>query len=98
MEHGKIMVLSPVPKMVSKEILPTARLDTLNGKIMGILWNTKPNGDILLRQIQEVLSTRFKLAGVIWQQKPRGADVPSPAETIRELAMKADFVVIATGD
>jgi hypothetical protein len=98
MEQGKITVLSPVPKIFPKEMSPASRLDTLNGKVMGILWNTKPNGDILLLRIQEVLSNRFKLAGVIWQQKPRSADVAAPAEIKRELALKADFIVNATGD
>jgi hypothetical protein len=98
MEEGKIVVLSPVPAMVSQKMSPAPRLDTLNGKVMGILWNTKPNGDILLRRIQEILSNRFKLAAIMWQQKPRSADVAAPSDMIRELAMKADFIIAATGD
>lgn len=98
MEQETITVLSPVARVLSKDLTKTPRLKTLNGKVMGILWNTKPNGDILLRRIQEVLSARFHLAGVIWQQKPKSADVAAPAEIIRELALKADFVVAATCD
>lgn len=98
MEQGKITVLSPLAKIFAKQVAPASHLDTLDGKVMGILWNTKPNGDILLQRVKEVLSSRFKLAGVIWQKKPRGADVAAPAEIIRELAIKSDFVVAATGD
>jgi hypothetical protein len=98
MEQGMITVLSPIAKVFPKAVVKTPRLETLNGKVMGILWNTKPNGDIFLRRIQATLSTRFTLAGVIWQQKPKSADVPAPADIIRELALRADFVIAATGD
>jgi hypothetical protein len=98
MEQRMTTVLSPVTKIFPKEISKATRLNTLDGKVMGLLWNTKPNGDIMLRRIQEVLSSRFKLAGVIFVEKPRSADTPAPDDMIRDLAFKADFIIASTGD
>ena len=98
MRQRNITVLSPLAKLVTKQIPLASRLDTLDGKVMGLLWNNKPNGDILLRRIEEVLSSRFNLVDVIWHKKPKGADVSASAKIIREFGLKADFIVAATGD
>ncbi len=97
MGQGTITVLNPAAGSFAKELPVAGRLHDLNGKVLGILWNSKPNGDILLRRIQTVLAQRFNLAGIIWQQKPR-ADIPVTKEVLKELTLKADFIIAGQGD
>jgi hypothetical protein len=96
MGQGVITVLNPTGRAVSREFRRAPRLVDLNGKVLGLLWNGKPNGDILLRRIQESLARSFKLSGVIWRKKP-AVDVPAK-EILRELALEADFIINGQGD
>ena len=96
MGQGVITVLDPTGRAVSKEFRRAPRLADLNRKVLGLLWNGKPNGDILLRRIQESLADRFNLSGVIWRKKP-AVDVPAK-EILRELALEADVVINGQGD
>ncbi len=97
MGQGTITVLSPATGSFARDIPVAMRLQSLNGKVLGILWNSKPNGDILLRRIQALLTERFRLAGTIWQQKPR-ADIPVAKEVLRDLTLRSDFIITGQGD
>ena len=92
-----ITVLDPTAKPGVKEISIAPRVHDLNDKVIGFLWNTKPNADLLLLRIKEQLSQRFHLAGTTWQQKI-GAAVSAPADIIEELAQTSDLVINAIGD
>jgi hypothetical protein len=96
MEERKITLLEPIASTASKQIPLSRRLASLNNKTIGILWNTKPNGDILLRRIHELLSEKYKINGVIWRQKVL-SDRPATQE-IKELALSADLIINGQGD
>lgn len=89
-------VLDPTARAQARDIPIASRLDNLKGKVLGILWNTKPNGDILLRRIQERLSERFHLSDTIWRQKSRAA-IPG-TDIIKEFADTVDAVINGPGD
>ncbi|MBM2824513.1 MAG: hypothetical protein HW402_177 [Dehalococcoidales bacterium] len=93
---NKITVLVPTAKPGGKEIPIAPRVQDLNDKIVGLLWNGKPNGDILLFSIKEQLSRRFHLAGTDWQEGRRGGIDDTPI--FEELASHADVVINATAD
>ena len=92
-----IAVLDPTAKPRVKETSISPRINDLNGKMIGFLWNSKPNGDILLLRLEERLSQRFQLAGTHWHQKT-GAPVAADAATIEELTRTSDLVINAIGD
>ena len=91
-----IAVLVPTGEHKDKRIPLPSRVTDLNGKVIGFLWNRKPNADILLRRIQEQLSQRFRLAGTSWVLGGMAATV-DPA-IIEELTRTSDTVIIASGD
>jgi len=97
MAEETITVLVPTSAPRVKEVSLAPRVNDLNGKVIGFLWNRKPNADILLRRIQEQLSAKFQLAGTSWQQKP-GAVVPADAAIVDELVGTSDVVINAMGD
>ncbi|MFC2005399.1 hypothetical protein ACFLVG_00335 [Chloroflexota bacterium] len=92
-----IDVLVPTAKSRTEEISIPPRIHDLNDKVVGFLWNSKANADILLLRIKEQLSQRFRLAGTDWQQKP-GVGGPAPAAIIEELIRTSDLVINASCD
>ncbi len=92
-----IAVLVPTARPRVKEVSIAPPVHDLNDKVLGFLWNSKPNGDILLRRIEELLSRRFHLAGTRWHQKPSVA-LAADAAAIEELTSTADVVINAIGD
>ncbi len=95
-----IAVLVPTCKPTAKEIPIAPRVHDLNDKVVGFIWNSKPNGDILLLRIKEQLSQRFRLAGTNWHQSfiDLGRDysrVPAEATAIARIS---DLVINGQGD
>ncbi len=73
------------------------RLDSLDGKVMGLLNITKNGSDIFLARIAELMRERFDLAEVIHVNKPTFSR-PAPTELLVELAEQADFVIEGLAD
>lgn len=88
-------VLDPrgVPLGGDHDLAP--RPSSLNEVILGILSNSKPNGDLLLGTIQHHLTQRFHFTDVIYRNK--AVSSPAPAEVMDTLA-QCDVVVNAMGD
>ena len=91
-----VAVLYPTAGSKARDIPIAPRLDDLTGKVLGLLWNTKPNGDILLRHIEQRLSERFRLSNRVWRQKPGAAMSAGPI--IKEFSESVDAVINALGD
>ena len=73
------------------------RLDSLDGKVMGLLDITKNGSDIFLERIEELMRDRFDLGDVIHVKKPTFSR-PAPLELLAELAERADFVIEGLAD
>jgi hypothetical protein len=92
-------ILVPTAKPDIEGIPLISRCHDLNGKVVGFLWNEKPNGDFLLRRIREHLLRRYKLAGTEWEQAGvKTFEESSITPTVNKLSVSADTVVIAIGD
>ncbi len=92
-----IAVLDPTAKPKHPWIPIARRVADLNGKVVGFLWNEKPNGDILLNRIKERLSQKFNLSGTIWHAKET-ASRPASEVILNDLTSRADLVINAIGD
>jgi hypothetical protein len=97
MARKTILVLDPTarPKAVEREM--ARRLPDLNGRTLGILWNSKPNADHLLSRLEELLAERFELAGVVHMRKPT-ASIPAYEGVLEELSRRCQAVVNGVGD
>jgi hypothetical protein len=97
MERKTIAVLDPTAKP-KHQIIPIAgRVSDLKGKVLGFLWNEKPNGDILLERIKEKLSQKFNLSDPIWHAKDT-ASRPATLAVLNDLTSRADLVINAIAD
>ena len=93
-----IEVFVPTAEAKIKKLAVNPRVHDLNGKVLGFLWNEKPNGDILLKRLREQITQKYKLVRTEWAQID-GLHVDVKNErALNELAEKADTVVIAVCD
>ncbi len=74
-----------------------ARLAQLDGLKIGLLWNTKVNGDVLLTETAKLFHERHNCT-VLDSRTKRNAGAPAPAETLAQIANEADFLITSMGD
>ncbi len=98
MDTKTVIVLDPTAKSSVKKV-STAPLDRKLDKNLsiGFLWNGKPNGDILLKNIEDRISKKYQLAGTCWYKKASVA-VAADAAMIDELAANSNLVITAIAD
>ena len=92
-----VSLLNPLAEgdITSKYLAP--RLDTLNGKTMGLLNIGKNGSDVFLQRVEELMCEEFDVAEVVHADKPTFTR-PAPDELIIQLANRCDFVVEGLAD
>ncbi len=68
----KLRVLDPVGELVMVALQPAPRLDTLDGKVIGLYANQKLNAEKLLDMVQGLLEKRHRIKGFIRGQYSAG--------------------------
>jgi len=92
-----IELLDPTTEAVSQAIAYAARPDSLEGKRVALIENTKFNSDKLLLRIGEILKTEYGVKEArMWRKK--NASVPAHEEIIAEVRQTCDVVVAGVGD
>ena len=61
----RLRVLDPTSEAVIEAGSKAARVDTLDGKVLGLFNNQKLNAPQLLEMVGEVLSERYNLKGIV---------------------------------
>ncbi len=72
-------------------------LDTLKGKVVGFIDNSKPNFSYLADDLAELLVARHGVAAVVRHRK-LAASIPAPEETIADVQRQCDLVITGSGD
>jgi hypothetical protein len=93
---GRIRVLSPVAESKVSQSAPHPLPDTLAGKRLGFLDNTKANFELLLRGMEALLRERGGLGEVVWERKANSS-TPAPPEVLARLRA-VDLVVTGSAD
>ena len=89
----RLRVLNPageVEKIEKKTLAP--RPNSLDGKRVGLVFNQKTGGDILLTRTAELLKKRFKDINVAWYSR---ACCMAPPEGYIENAVRGSDVAVA---
>jgi hypothetical protein len=76
---------------------PQRRLDSLAGKVVGFIDNTKPNFNHLVDELAEVLIARHGVRAVVKRGK-RVQSIPAPEDVISEVTQQCDLVITGSGD
>jgi hypothetical protein len=88
-------VLNPV-RSVSNQCKPLSkRPASLRGRRIGVLDNSKPNADVLLGRLAELLVERHGARSITRWRKPGSS---RPAAMIDEVARGSDVVLTGSGD
>ena len=94
---GNITVMDPTAGALYAEAEMAPRPTSLDGKVLGLLDNSKNNAAELLQLVGDMLNSQFELKDVKFAHKP-DASRPVPVETVQDLARESDFAIVAIGD
>jgi len=89
-----IEVLDPTGKVKQRNARTSTSLGNVNGKVLGLVDNGKPNYDIFLTRLEELLCQRFKFAGIIHVSKgEKDTGAPLNATEMDKLVGKCQVVI-----
>ena len=74
-----------------------ARPTTLDGKVVGLLSNNKPNSEYLLRMVADLVRQKYGVEDVVEANKGTHR-IPAPTEMLDDLASRCDVVITATAE
>ena len=90
-------LLDPTTEAATQTIAYVPRPDSLRGKRIALIENTKFNSDNLLVRIGNILINEYGAASAkMWRKK--NASVPAHEEIIEEVRKTCDVVVAGVGD
>jgi hypothetical protein len=86
-------LVNPMGAMKVTPIKLAPRITTLEGKTIGLKWNQKPNGNILLDRVAELLKEKYPTAKIIKFYEVEPTTVP---QTANEAQAKKKAEIIAS--
>ena len=94
-EKRNVLVYEPTSDEGAQQDALARRLPSLDGKIIGLLDNTKDRVDVLLGEIQDLLQKDFPKAEFRYIRKE---SVSGAAPAVMETVAACDAVITAIGD
>jgi hypothetical protein len=92
-----IEILDPTVEVATQPVTFVPRPDSLAGKRIGLVENTKFNSDRLLQKIGDLLVAEYGAAEArMWRK--HNASVPAHDEIVQELRATCDVMVAGIGD
>jgi hypothetical protein len=87
------------PRRETQDAPGTAKsaLTSLAGKTVGFIDNAKPNFNVLVDDLGELLTSKYGVARVLKRRKP-SASIPARPEIVSELSDACDLVITGSGD
>ena len=76
---------------------PAPRSPSLDGKVLGVLYNGRAGGDVVLKELLRLLQSKYRLENVVFRTKPH-AWVSAPEEMFQALAQECEVAITGVGD
>lgn len=92
-----MLVYDPTAPAFKRPEPAAPTLDSLAGKVVGFIDNAKPNFNLLVDDLAELLTERYGVKAVLKRGK-RGASMPAPPAIVDEVAGNCDLVITGSGD
>lgn len=93
----KITILNPVAAPEELNLPLAHRLGSLEGKMIGLLDNLKPNASVIVARAGQRLAGKFSSLKILARSKPEQA-APVPEAILREFSEKCSLVINALAD
>jgi hypothetical protein len=72
-------------------------LDSLEGKVVGFIDNSKPNFHLLADDLAELLVKRHGVTSIVRHRK-LSASIPAPEDADADVGRRCDLVITGSGD
>ena len=86
----------PTAGSASARVALASRPEDLAGKVVGLLDNTKEQGELILHTIGEALRERYGVARTVFRAKGHYSK-PAPNALIDELSKEVEVAIVALG-
>ena len=96
-QENELITLDPRGGSMHENTGIAQRPGTLDGLVIGLLSNNKPNSELLLRDVANLVKKQYAVKDVVEANKDSHR-IPAPAEMIAELADQCDVVIAATAE
>ena len=96
-QDNELVTLDPRGSSVHEDTSIAPRPRSLDGLVIGLLSNNKPNSELLLRDVADLVKQQYEIKDVIEANKGSHR-IPAPAEIISNLAERCDVVITATAE
>ena len=91
------LVYEPVAPCLTQLSQTRQSLDRLAGKVIGFIDNSKPNFNLLVEDLSQILIEKHGVKSVIKRRK-RSASQGAPEAVMNELVEQADAIITGSGD
>ena len=96
-QANELITLDPRGSSTHQDTGIAPRPASLEGLTIGLLSNNKPNSELLLRDVADMLKREYAVKDVVEANKGSHR-IPAPAEMIADLAEQCDVVITATAE
>ena len=96
-QQNEIVTLDPRGTSTHENTGIAPRPGSLDGLVIGLLSNNKPNSELLLRDVAELVGRQYVVKDVVEANKGSHR-IPAPDEMIADLADRCDVVITATAE
>ena len=90
-------ILEPIAPLGVPRLSEWRPLDSLEGKVVGFIDNSKPNFNLLADELSRLLVEHYGVASVVRHRK-LAASIPAPEAAYADVAERCDLVVTGSGD
>ncbi len=94
---GRLLVLDPTIGPDAGGLELARRPASLQGQIVGLMENSKPNSDRILAYVGEILQERYGVAELVFASKG-DSSTSAPDDILDELVRRCHFAVTGIGD
>ncbi|MYC05701.1 MAG: hypothetical protein F4X57_00730 [Chloroflexi bacterium] len=96
-QQNELVTLDPRGSSTHEDTGIATRPASLDGLVIGLLSNNKPNSELLLRDVAGLVGEQYAIKEIVEANKGSHR-VPAPPEMIADLAERCDVVITATAE
>jgi hypothetical protein len=97
MTANMLLLVDPVAETETASLALAPRLETLRGKRVALIDNTKHNANAFLEATRALLERKYGVSGFEYFRK-FSASVPTPADVVERLTQSCDALVHGVAD